>query len=273
MKQGGSTEERRKEVRARYELIKQHLMMTPNKPVKYADLSGLFDVSKETIRVNCQVMAASDSTISFIKGAVLYVPPIEPVAENRYSDNKTEEGYIDPTAYAAMVNLEGKGKKEPDMQENIETIPHAGDVWDVRCSSGVIEKHVVIAVNEIDGYATCIKYCPEEEDMDRSCTKLYSKPLRYFMSRTWGTPLSQLTRYKNLIRDYLDIDPEEKIVEKVIEKKIEVPVEVPVPEVRVAEPVTSGKLYTQEELDMEIIKMRAEIYKECMYLMAGRKEM
>lgn len=271
MKTGGSTEERRKEVQVRQDLIKQYLMKTPNTQIKYVDLSALFDVNADTIRRNCTDMAETDKTIHLSRGAVFYVPP------TRYSDNRTEEGYSDPTAFAAINNVE-KPIKEISSYEVIK-MPKAGDVWDVKCATGNVEKYIVIAVNEDDEYATCIQYFAKDSEMESSCKKLYSKPIKYFRSRTWGTPLSQLTKYKNMIRDYLDIDAEEKVVEKIVEKVVEVPVEkvvekvVEIPECNIGEPVTSGKLYTQEELDMEIIKMRAEIYKECMYLMAGRKEM
>ena len=270
MKTGGSTEGRRQDVRARQELIKQHLMKTPYMSVGYKDLSTLFDVNADTIRRNCTDMAETDNTIRLSRGAVFYVPP------TRYSDKRTEEGYSDPTAFAAINNIE-KPIKEIASYEEVK-MPKPGDVWDVKCASGNVEKYIVIAVNEDDEYATCIQYFPEDADMESSCKKIYSKPIKYFRSRTWGTPLSQLTKYKSMIRDYLEIDAEEKVVEKVVEvpvekiveKVVEVPVEIP--EWNIGEPVTSGKLYTQEELDMEIIKMRAEIYKECMYLMAGRKE-
>lgn len=270
MRTGGSVEERRKEVQARQELIKQHLMKTPNTQIKYKELSGLFDVNLDTIRRNCVDMAEIDRTIRLSRGAVFYVPP------TRYSDKRTEEGYSDPTASAAINRIEKPIKEIPPYEEV--KMPKPGDVWDVKCAQGGTGKFLVLAVNEINEervYVTCIEYKPEHEMMLESCKKLYSKPVKYFVERTWGTPLSLLTEYKNTIRDYLDIDPEEKVVEKVVEVPVEKIVEkvAEVPEVRAAEPIASGKLYTQEELDMEIIKMRAEIYKECLYLMAGRKEM
>lgn len=262
MSKGGNTERAHEEMTTRRELVHNHLISNPDKPMKFNELTSLFEVSDWTMRKDIAAIAEEDASINFLRGAVVYVPP------TRYSGNKNEEGYSDPTASAVVSKVTGG----TPTSENTFIPPRVGDVWDVKCSSGDIEKYIVLAINEEDSYATCILYYPEEDEMERSCKKLFSKPIRYFKEKCWGTPLSQLTKYKNLVRDYLEIDPEEKIVEKVIEKKIEIPVEVPVPEVHVAEPVSSGKLYTQEELDMEIIKMRAEIYKECLYLMAGRKE-
>lgn len=269
MSKGGNTERAHEEMTTRRELVHNHLISNPDKPMKFNELTSLFEVSDWTMRKDIAAIAEEDASINFLRGAVVYVPP------TRYSGNKNEEGYSDPTAAAAIESVEPKVIKTN--AENVRG-PKPGDVWDVKCASGGTGKFLVLAVNEInDGrvYVTCVEYKPEHEMMLESCKKLYCKPAKYFVERTWGTPLSLLTEYKNVIRDYLEIDPEEKVVEKVVEVPVEKIVEkvVEVPEVQVAEPVSSGKLYTQEELDMEIVKMRAEIYKECLYLMAGRKEM
>lgn len=258
MARGGSVEKRHEEIAVRRGLISDFIKDNPNKPLKYTFISSMFDVGLVAIRNDCCALSEVDNNFILSRGAVMYIPP------TRYSDKKNDEGYNDPTAAAAIGSVEPKVIKMN--AENVRG-PKPGDVWNVKCASGDVHKFLVIAVNEDRDYVTCVAYEAEHNDMIESCKKLYSKPVKYFVERTWGTPLSLLTEYKNAIRDYLGIDPEDKVVEKIVEK--EVPVEVPVPEVRVSEPVSSGRLYTQEELDMEIIKMRAEVYKECLYLMAG----
>jgi len=260
MTKGGNTVKMREEMETRRKLITDHLIENADTSVKLGQLTTLFGVSDWTMRKDCVAISESNPAIRLLRGAVMYVTP------TKYSGNRNDEGYADPTGSSAI------GSTPPQNASGFVT-PKAGDVWDVKCASGGIGKFLVLAVNElIDGrdYVTCVEYKPEHEMMLESCKKLYCKPAKYFIERVWGTPLSLLTEYKNVIRSYLDIDPEEKVVEKIVEVPVEKIVEVP--EVRVAEPVTSGKLYTQEELDMEIVKMRADIYKECLYLMAGRKE-
>ena len=258
MTKGGNTVKMREEMETRRKLITDYLIENADTSVKLGQLTTLFGVSDWTMRKDCVALSESNPAIRLIRGAVMYVAP------TKYSGNRNDEGYADPTASSAIGST---------LSQNTSgfVTPKAGDVWDVRCSTGKTEKYVVMAINDEEEYATCIKYYPEAEDMKKSCKKIYSKPLKYFEERTWGTPLSQLTKYKNLIRDYLGIDPEVKVQEKIVEKvkieKVEVPVDIPVAQEGRVE-CTSDKIYTQSDMH----RMRAGIYKECLYIMAGRKE-
>ena len=254
MTKGGNTVKMKEEMETRRKLITDHLIENANSSVKLGYLTTLFGVSDWTMRKDCVAISESNPAVKLLRGAVMYIPP------TRYSGNRNDEGYADPTASSAIGNT-------PSQNASGFVTPKAGDVWDVRCSTGKTEKYIIIAINDEDEYATCIKYCPEAEDMKKSCKKIYSKPLKYFEERTWGTPLSQLTKYKNMIRDYLGIDAEVRVEEKIKIERVEVPVEIPVVQEGCVE-CTSDKIYTQADMD----RTRADIYKECLYLMAGRKE-
>ena len=247
----------------RAESIMGTLRANPGKEVSIDEIMRYYNVCRNTALSTVNFIIGQDSNFVRAKGSNLsYVGKIQPAYE-RYSPAKTNEGYNDPTA-AAVIR-----KEEKVVNFESEVKPKPGDVWKVKCQVGADELYVVLAVNEEEAYATCIKYVPKEKnfaDYENSAKKLFSKPIKYFIEKTWGIPLSELTKIKGMVGAYLGIESVERVVEveKIVTK--EIPVEVPV---AVASD-DSGKIYSQEDMDLALLKQKAEIYETCFLAMATR---
>ena len=246
----------------RAESIMGTLRANPGKEVSIDEIMRYYNVCRNTAINTVNFIMDQDSNFIRAKGSNLsYVGKIQP-AYDRYSASKTNEGYNDPTAAAVIRKEEKVVSFESDVK------PKPGDVWKVKCQVGADELYVVLAVNEEEAYATCIRYIPKEKnfaDYENSAKKLFSKPVKYFIEKTWGIPLSELTKIKEMVGAYLGIEPVKKVVEKIVTK--EIPVEVPV---TVASDEDSGKIYTQEDMDLALLKQKAEIYETCFLAMATR---
>lgn len=161
-------------------------------------------------------------------------------------------GYVDPTASKAIENVE---PKKPVKIVKTVADPAPGQVWDVKSSNGSVEKYIVLAVDYIEDFCICTPYVNTEDAYMGWCHKIYYKPVRYFVERTWNIPLSALTDIRNELRNFLGIEPEERLIEVKIPEKVS------------ADP---SKIYSEEDMEMALTRQKAEIYEECFKMMCSR---
>lgn len=203
----------------------------------------------------------------------------EPSDGDKYNVKKTEEGYSDPTAAAAIKTVDSKiyGEFTP------------GDIWHVSASNGSIEKYLVVA--SFAGCATCLQVLNNKNDYNPvihmcvslvknefvDCRRLVSKPSKYFLEKDDSYHVTNFDAIKMRIAALNDLvvekpvekivekiveKPVEKVVEKVVEKTVEVPVEVPVEKI-VEKPVEA--LSHEIEMKLALAEQRAEIYQSLVW--------
>lgn len=216
----------------------------------------------------------------------------KPQAVDKYDHAHTEEGYYDPTAYAAMRAFDNDRISR-------------GDIWEITSSNGNTESYVVLGsrarcATVIEVYFS--KYdifegeIPECEcvqvagkDVYFNPSKIYTKPAKYFSHKVGEfseDAFSNLLAYVSL---YFGISGVQVLV-KTKEVQVEVEKEVPVPvevEKEVQVPIavevpapTSVTVngYTEEELaakikeavDAAVFKCEHDIYKELLYKAVGK---
>jgi len=270
------------EKRIRQSTMLDMLSDNPGKAFSVQQLMAHFKVSKATVMRDVHDLAAVSPEIVFTGGYICYGPKAnngQAVANDRYDASKTEEGYNDPTAAAAIFKAD---TPEPVATAD-DMIPKPGEVWDVQLAAdkGVM-KVVVLAVTTDAScpFVTCVEYAPSFDAL--KAKKIYSKPLKYFMAKCWDVSPGYRYNIWTTIRDYLGIEPE--IVTQV--EKIEAPVmtgtpatdaepEIVTQDEKVEAPVMTGthatdaepatRTYTQDELDLILAEQKAEIYAECFF--------
>lgn len=244
----------------RRETIYSTLKKNPDKELKVKDLSKMFNIVYNT--AHSDVFSLIDKyghhNISYDHGKIRYIGSNvdEAVEEKtkRYPDYKNDEGYMDPTASKAINNVE---PKKVEFKKTVEFAP--GQVWDVKSSNGTTEKYIILSVEWTDSFAICTPYFTNDvEGNISSCHKLYYKPLKYFIERSWNIPLSMLTDIRNELSSFLGIEPVEKIVE------------VKVPEKVVETATNPDAIYTEADMEMALTKQKAEIYEQCFKMMCSR---
>ena len=245
--------------------LKDKLEKNPGVMFSYDQIMDEFSLSYYMLRTDIHALKETDANVVMNDGKIYYnvedTPIIHEVQKpERYGSMQNTDGLSDPTAGFALKNL------EPDAPRGM-IFPKSGDVWDVkRANTQDTEKYTVLAVNKDKQVATCIKYS-KDELVDTCDICLFTKPIKYFVgtNRCWTMPLSYMTRVKERIGKYLGIPVEVvvKEVEKVVEK--EVPA-APTP----AEAKVSTGLYTQAEVDLMLMKQKAEIYERCFGLIASK---
>lgn len=189
---------------------------------------------------------------------------------NKYNIKKTEEGYSDPTAAAAITQIDSGiyGEFTP------------GDVWHVSASNGSIEKYLVVA--SFAGCATCLQVLDNRNDYNPvihmcvsiqknefvDCRRLVSKPSRYFLEKDDSYHVTNFDAIKaktaalnnlvvdNIVEKIVEV-PVEKIVEKTVEVPVEKIVEVPVEKVIEKEPIAIDPKLDKE---LALATQRADIY-------------
>lgn len=245
--------------------LKDKLEKNPGVMFSYDQIMDEFSLSYYMLRTDIHALKEADANVVMNDGKIYYniedTPIIHEVQKpERYGSMQNTDGLSDPTAGFALKNL------EPDTPRGM-IFPKSGDVWDVkRANTQDTEKYTVLAVNKDKQVATCIKYS-KDELVDTCDICLFTKPLKYFVgtNRCWTMPLSYMTRVKERIGKYLDIPVAVvvKEVEKVVEK------EVPAAPAPVEAKVSTG-LYTQAEVDLMLMKQKAEIYEKCFGLIASK---
>lgn len=223
----------------------------------------------------------------------------------KYDFNKTEEGYSDPTAAAAMKTMEN----------DFSTAIRPGGIYNYNNSVGKTELVLVLAVangrttslpliesytdiwekdipeahslywGDSDGNLMTSYYCP---------SKMGIKPLKYFSDQVSVIAEKALNEVKYIVASYLDLPasiervvevPVEKIVEKVVEKEVPVEVEkivekiveVPVEKEPVSEVGTlvinedGIKLRDTDALSLALAKQKAEIYQDILEKLIAAK--
>lgn len=182
---------------------------------------------------------------------------------DRYSVNKNDEGYSDPTAAAVIKSCDNiYGSKVP------------GSVWSVSSANGKVEEYLILC--DFRECCSCLMlltdtsqynpvYCVPVDfqrkayvDVRRVCPK----PSRYFLQ--YEFEITNLEAVQNKVNKIFKFPASEKTieveVEKVIEKKVEVPVEViKTVEVKVPVPVEIGDK-TIDAVDTALLRQKADIY-------------
>lgn len=187
---------------------------------------------------------------------------------DRYSVNKNDEGYSDPTAAAVIKSLDNiYGSKVP------------GSVWSVSMANGKIEEYLVLS--DFRDRCSCLMLLGDEDnynpvycvcvDLQRKkyvdVRLISSKPARYFLQ--YEFEIKNLEAVQNRINKIFNFPVQEKTVEvpvpveveKIVEKKVEVPVEViKTVEVQVPVPVEIDRDKTVDAVDTALLRQKADIY-------------
>lgn len=229
------------------------------------NISELFGVSKNTIKVDLHELSLAYPQIKHNgkRGSGSKWTWVDNVEDgHKYSVKKTEEGYNDPTAAAAITNLDNDiyGEFTP------------GDVWWVSASNGTTEKYLVI--QSFAGCTTCLQVISRDrcnynpvihacvnmqynEVVD--CRRLLSKPSRYFLEKDENYHVTNFDIIKHIVANLngLCTEPIETKVEVPVEVIKEVPVE-KIVEKRVEVPVA----LPSDDTELALAKQRADIYEE-----------
>ena len=239
--------------------IKDKLEKNPGVMFSYDQIMDEFGLSYYMLRTDIQSIKEADPKIVMDNGKIYYDTDDAPIIHEvkkpeRYGPMQNTDGLSDPTACLAIRSVDTKEEKGM-------IFPKSGDVWPVkRANTQETELYTILAVNKEKQTATCIKYS-KDELVDTCDISLFTKPLKYFVgtNRSWSMPLSYVTRVKERIGAFLDIPAivEIKEVEKVVEKPV------------VKNKVETG-LFTQAEVDLMLMKQKAEIYEECFRAIAGK---
>ena len=240
------------EVKERRQAILDFLKENEGRRVSRRELMNFAGVKENTISKDITALKNNGNPIVSNAYGILYK------VENpiyRYPDNKTEEGYSDPTAGEAMKS-DVFGDRFP------------GDIWSVQNSNGTVSEYVVIR-----DFKTCVSCIPVstisfvrpefrrafcvvirfEDDAYVDCRKLSSKPSKYFVEKTGE--VKNFDAIKNKLSSILSLPSGtvevEKVVEKVVEKEVPVEVLKEVPVEKSIEPV-----------EVALLRQRAEIYEK-----------
>ena len=188
---------------------------------------------------------------------------------DRYSVNKNDEGYSDPTAAAVIKSMDNiYGSKVP------------GSVWSVSSANGKVEEYLILS--DFRDRCSCLMllndktqwnpvYCvavdfKTDSYVDVRC--ICPKPSRYFLQ--YEFEIKNLEAVQNRINKIFRLPVLEKTVEvsvpveveKIVEKKVEVPVEViKTVEVQVPVPVAiDDRDKTVDAVDTALLRQKADIY-------------
>lgn len=252
----------REVIDARRKRIINFISANPNEYYHGEELAEKIGVSKFIIQNDMKAIQLEHPELSITRNGYMWT------IEEKKNPMKNHEGYYDPTAGKAIMNLENSSHEKPWKP---------GEVWEAASSRGNTDLLLVVSVggdtscclmlyNYDDSYIN--KGRPENlkhiawttHDYIVDASKIGQKPNKYFERRVFTLPLSMFTEIKAMIARCLDIDGMiEKPVEKIVEKevKVEVPVEKTV-YVEVPGPGT-GK-YTEEELETKLLEQRIDIY-------------
>lgn len=195
----------------------------------------------------------------------------EPEELERYPDTKNDEGYADPTAYAAMKAAESK------------QTDRSGEIWDT--SSGLCyilgEKgKAVLGLRLIENFAgtpvCALNFVIEGKSYTADGARVTSFSSNKLENRITTCKTEQEKRRLDGIRRYIcasifGLDMKPKVVEKIVEKRVEVPVEkivekkveVPVEKIvekKVEVPVKQDDTALMRE--MEVMRVQLDIYKD-----------
>lgn len=216
----------------------------------------------------------------------------EPQPVDKYDHAHTEEGYYDPTAYAAMRAFDNDRISR-------------GDIWEITSSNGTIESYVVLGsrakcatvievyFSKYDIFDAEIPECESVQvagkDVYFNPSKIYTKPAKYFSHKVGEFSEDSFNDLLAHVSLYFGI-PGVQVLVKTKEVQVEVEKEVPVPvevEKEVQVPIavevpapTSITVngYSEEELaakikeavDAAVFKCEHDIYKELLYKAVGK---
>lgn len=183
---------------------------------------------------------------------------------DRYSVNKNDEGYSDPTAAAVIKSMDNiYGSKVP------------GSVWSVSSANGKVEEYLILS--DFRDCCSCLMlltdkaqwnpvYCVAVDfrtDSYVDVRRICPKPSRYFLQ--YEFEIKNLEAVQNRINKIFRFPVQEKTVEVPVpvevEKKVEVPVEViKTVEVKVPMPVEIDRDKTVDAVDTALLRQKADIY-------------
>ena len=173
---------------------------------------------------------------------------------DRYSVNKNDEGYSDPTAAAVIKSMDNiYGSKVP------------GSVWSVSSASGKVEEYLILS--DFRDCCSCLMlltdkaqwnpvYCVAVDfktDSYVDVRRICPKPSRYFLQ--YEFEIKNLEAVQNRINKIFRFPVQEKTVE------VPVPVEViKTVEVKVPVPVETERDITVDAVDTALLRQKADIY-------------
>lgn len=183
----------------------------------------------------------------------------EPETIERYPDTKNDEGYSDPTAYAAMKAAENK------------PTDHSGEIWYTGGGLCYIlgEKgRAVLGLRLLENFAgtpvCALNFVIEGKSYTADGARVTSFSSSKLENRITTCETEQDRRRLDGIRRYIctmifGFDMKPKVVEKVVEKRVEVPVE-KIVEKKVEVPIKQDDTTLLHE--MEVMRVQLDIYKD-----------
>lgn len=184
---------------------------------------------------------------------------------DRYSVNKNDEGYSDPTAAAVIKSMDNiYGSKVP------------GSVWSVSSANGKVEEYLILS--DFRDCCSCLMlltdkaqwnpvYCVAVDfktDSYVDVRRICPKPSRYFLQ--YEFEIKNLEAVQNRINKIFNFPVQEKTVEVSVpvevEKIVEKPVEViKTVEVQVPVPVAiDDRDKSVDAVDTALLRQKADIY-------------
>lgn len=183
---------------------------------------------------------------------------------DRYSDKKTDEGYPDPTAAAAMRNVTDiYGSKAP------------GEVWAVQCANGSVENYLIL--KDFKGCCSTLKvyeqsvttsiadfynpaYCvcidlPSKAYVD--VRRITSKPNKYFLDKLYD--IKNFPAVERKILAVMGFELPERVVEKEVIKEVPVVKEVPVEKEIIKEVPVEVSV---DSVEVALLRQKADIYEK-----------
>lgn len=197
------------------------------------------------------------------RGGYKWIGYKEPETIERYPDTKNDEGYSDPTAYAAMKAAENK------------STDHSGEIWYTGGGLCYIlgEKgRAVLGLRLLENFAgtpvCALNFVIDGKSYTADGARVTSFSSSKLENRITTCESEQDRRRLDGIRRYIctmifGFDMKPKVVEKVVEKRVEVPVE-KIVEKKVEVPVMVPRREDKEALmhEMEVMRVQLDIYKD-----------
>lgn len=267
----------------RIEQFKSTLISSNGKPVpaKYFMESMGFKSSSNLYTMIMNAKRKYPGRIKNEKGGKGYVWLFDDEEKNKFPDHKTEEGYPDPTATAAMSENESKPYIE------------SGSVWKYGGSNGKKSYYMVVApgIDEStliplypyysiipkDRVPNCSGFIFNGERWFYDFSRITTKPNKYFLEKQFVVRTDILREVGENIARYLGIKGSEPTVKEVVkEVPVEVIKEIPVEVIKEVEVAKgdSGRISEEEvmkRIEEAVIRERAKIYEEITFKLLERQ--
>lgn len=263
-----------------------------NEPLKVKDIFDLLpketSITLDGLKWNLNSLAKDPSSgVMAVPSASYYNAPLlysmkeaaKPKEEDKTVSFKNSEGYVDPTAAAALKNTMNASSLEKNFCK-----VSPGEIWTMqdtdRYSRDTPIKYLVVS---IVGNTCIVLECRTDMagfdahlDVEiNKCGIAYIAPrrilprtARYFDRYQASLPDDIFRKVKEKLANVLGLDiPEERVIEKIVEK--EVPVEKIIEKEVPVEVIKEVSADNSKELEMA--RLEAKVWKDAFYTMCGKE--